>query len=527
MPSLAPIIYGVIGFLAIVGALIGLSRGLAKQTVRSITIVLSVIISFVAVSMLYGTLSDYLDGMTMTDVVNKLIELGVIPSNTDTALIEKLDVKTVELALALPLTLVILPLLFVICFMVVSLLMLIIHAIICAICGFKSYKNNAITRLLGMVLGCVQGAVVAGILMLPIIGLSNVVADSRTVLMDKAPNEEFTASFNEVYDDYAKELVENPAVEIYSSLGFNALYKGIATVEIDGQNEDLTEILNDVLIIATDVYELRDANFERISAEDEATIRAIINKIDRSPYFSTMIAGIIKSASYAYTDGDLGITVDEPFDELIDSAVSIFHTSSPTNIGRDLTTLADVYFILSNDGIISALTGSDGDDILDALVKKDASGKTTINKVVDTIRANERTRSLVTLMTKLSVSVMSDSVGLGEEVLETYENIKDSINNDILSLDTEAEDYVENVSAALDNVLKDNNIELEPEIVETMAEEVANYIKENNITEISDEAATDMLLTYYDAYVDYLENGTIPDELPDGLPDNIPDGILP
>ena len=284
MPSLAPIIYGVIGFLAIVGALIGLSRGLAKQTVRSITIVLSVIISFVAVSMLYGTLSDYLDGMTMTDVVNKLIELGVIPSNTDTALIEKLDIKTAELALALPLTLVILPLLFVICFMVVSLLMLIIHAIICAICGFKSYKNNAITRLLGMVLGCVQGAVVAGILMLPIIGLSNVVADSRTVLMDKAPNEEFTASFNEVYDDYAKELVENPAVEIYSSLGFNALYKGIATVEIDGQNEDLTEILNDVLIIATDVYELRDANFERISAEDEATIRAIINKIDRSPY---------------------------------------------------------------------------------------------------------------------------------------------------------------------------------------------------------------------------------------------------
>ena len=108
---------------------------------------------------------------------------------------------------------------------------------------------------------------------------------------------------------------------------------------------------------------------------------------------------------------------------------------------------------------------------------------------------------------------MSQQAGISENAQATYDNIKASINKDILSIKKEDyatdEEYVTEVSCALDNTLKENNITLEKEIVDSMAQYVTdNY---SDIDEITDEQVNDIILSYYDAYLDYLETGEIPD----------------
>ena len=233
MPSITPIIYGVIGFFALIGALAGLARGFYRQSVRTVTVAIAAVLSFVAIGLLYSSISNALEGKTAVDIINLLIENGIISADTDTSIIENLDMKTAELLLALPLGLIVAPIIFIVLFILLSAIMMIIHVIICALCGFKSSRNNAFTRLLGFVLGLLQGAAVAGLILMPVIGIGNMAKDTLTVLEQKAADEDFTKSCSDVYHTYAEEFVENPAIRIYSALGCNSLYESIATVRID------------------------------------------------------------------------------------------------------------------------------------------------------------------------------------------------------------------------------------------------------------------------------------------------------
>ena len=148
--------------------------------------------------------------------------------------------------------------------------------------------------------------------------------------------------------------------------------------------------------------------------------------------------------------------------------------------------------------------------MLTTLTKRDENGITTVKKVIDTINKNERTKPLTTMLTNLSVSVMRDATGLDESTLATGDNIKASINAKTMKLNksdyASEEEYVAAVSDSLDETLKENNINLEKEVVDNMAK----YISDNygDKSEISDEEANDILLYYFDAYLEHTENQT-------------------
>ena len=137
-------------------------------------------------------------------------------------------------------------------------------------------------------------------------------------------------------------------------------------------------------------------------------------------------------------------------------------------------------------------------------------------------------------VTELSVALISSSIGLDEDATEVYNNVKEGM-KDVLAIkptdypDTEEgkEQYKEDLSKELDTTLKENGIELEPEIIDG----IADYIDENVEIkdEYTDEEINDVILSYYDAYVKYLEeNGGEPPagmpEFPEGLP-QIPGGM--
>lgn len=507
-------IIGLVAVLGIIGAFKGLRRGISRQIVRTLTIIASGIISFVISTAAFERISVYLDGKTMADIKQLLINKGVFFTSENFALIENFDVHTLELILAIPLSLIIMPLIFVILFILISGVMLIAHWLLSAIFGFRKRRNNFFTRILGMGLGFMQGVAVAGLILMPVIGIGVSASESIAALNSESPEDETTVMLTEKYNTYIKGTVESPTFKFLEKYGMNALYTKIATVNIDGKPCDMTKLTPDITMVVSKAVDLKGADFKNLTSENEATIKGLLDTVEKNAYLTEILADSANALSQAYTGGVFNIEIREPFNSVIDSAVSIFNTSDSSNIHADLDTLADVLIILSRDGVLSAFDkGSDA--MLDVLTKRDANGETTVNRVVNTINSNERTKSLVTLITKLSVTVMSQQSGISENAQETYDNIKLSINNDILSINKEdyesEEEYVAEVSSALDNTLKENNITLEKEIIDTMAQYVTdNY---SDIDEITDEQANDIILSYYDAYLDYLETGEVPDNL--------------
>ena len=74
-----------------------------------------------------------------------------------------------------------------------------------------------------------------------------------------------------------------------------------------------------------------------------------------------------------------------------------------------------------------------------------------------------------------------------------------------MSIDKESyeteEEYVAEISNALDATLKSNQIELEKEIVDTMAQYVADNFSDMEV--LTDEEVCDVIIYYYDAYLKY------------------------
>jgi len=216
-------------------------------------------------------------------------------------------------------------------------------------------------------------------------------------------------------------------------------------------------------------------------------------------------------------NGSFPVTAPDPFNILICESLEIFRTTTPENLSGDLKTLSDIYFVLSDSGVLTAF--NDGSDaITEAMNATDSEGKTTANKIIEIAKSNERMTPLLTALTKLSITAMQNGTGIDEKSFETFESIKSGINTSVLTIDKNGyeneEDYVADVSSALDETLKTNGIELEKEIVDGIADYVADNYSETK--EITDEEACDIILNYYDAYLKYKETGEVPEELPNG-----------
>ncbi len=501
--NLAPILLVFVAIVIIISAIKGFTRGISRQVIRMITIIASIVLSFIIARSLYPSLIKFLDGKTMSDVIAQIARFGIFGGEAELDWLNNLDIETIELALTLPMALIIMPFTFVAAFLSISAVLLIIHAILCALFGLSKSKNNAFTRLLGLVLGVVQGAVVAGILLTPVVGICSTVGEAVDVLNEDAPTENTTAMLTETYDKYLSSIGDNTLFKAYSTLGVSEIYISIATVDIDGTEFDSTKLIPDVAMICGKAFELKGCDYKKLSSENEESITAIVNTVDGNAYIEKVCAGTIKTFANFYTSiAGNEARFGEPIDSIVLTSMDIFKETDETAVVADFTTIRDVYFILSRDNVLIAYdNGSDA--LLAALTQRDTEGVTTISKVIDTINKNERTKKLTTLMTQLSIAVIGKQAGLDDKTLTLYNNFVADLNNGPIKINKSSyateEEYIAAISESLGETFTKNNMSVESEITYDMAK----YISENygDKNEITNEEANDIILSYYDSYL--------------------------
>ncbi len=513
---------GLLAFVAycvLFGLIWGLKRGTGKATFRLITIVVALIGSIIATSIIAGSFMSTFEGVTVEEAIR-----GFWP-DYDTSLDEQtrsilanFDGETAQYVLALPLYLVLVPVVFVVLFYVLKLITLIIFWILSAVFGFLKKKKTGLSRLGGMAIGIVQGLLIAIITLVPVCGILGIANEVKPALTAENVSEEIKTNVNTAYSDIIDPIASSPVMAVASNVGGNLIYKVLTNVTLGGAGYNVYDETVKLGTLAGDILAFGE-DFDWTDPEPwREPINDLVSDIGDNGYVSSVVSGVFRVAAGAIDDGLIELPEDEPYKSVANDLLTLLETSDKDNLKGDLTTIASVYNVLGKYDVLVAIEGGDSEEITNSLTTKTDEDKTVISLVIEELKKNERTKPLTASMAKISVALMCNNMGIDEDATELYEDVKGSVNN-VLAMDkndfADEQEYVDAVANELDTALQSHDIVLEEEVIDGMAE----YINENfsDLDEITDEEINDVILSYYDAYADYLASGN-PDDLPDDIP---------
>ena len=506
--------YGFVGVYVIFGALLGIIRGFRRQFVRLLTIIGSAVGAFFLSNYAYDAVVNWITSVGAEGVLNTT---GVAVDEATRNIIISLDTEFLVYAVSIPFLLVIAPVLFVILYGAIATISLIIHKLICGALGFSRRNNNPITRFGGMILGAVQGLLIAVITLVPVCGIINTAHIAVVDAERNRPGNDYTLYLSGAYDTYFRELDENP---LYLPVSTAAVYvyDTYMNTELYGEEIHMKDVASTVVDIYVATADLNGADFAALRDQDKAVIDDIITHATENRYLSVIMADIFKTFSHLFENGvlDISIASNEKVTKLMNDIIYILGTSNRETVTEDVTTVKNIYYLLSDGGVL-AVAKEENPDLFALFTKADENGKTLMSRMNAELVKNPRMVVLCTDIAEVAMVLVLQNSGMSDTIApETIENVKGTL-NDVVKIDKDSfeteEEYKAAVSESIGATLTESNIALEPEQLSAVTDFVVQELSGKE--EITDEDMANFMSEYYDAYV----SGTL--EIPDGV--EIPD----
>ena len=334
--------WGIVALLTVAGVFKGWRRGLFRQLVRSLTVFASYYVSLSITKTVYETATSWVTEKGAEGVISTLEGYGLSLGSFADILV-KLGADSINHVMAIPLSLLVLPLAFVLSFILLKAVLRIVHALVCGILGFRKWRNNFLTRLLGMGLGAVTGLMVAVVCLSPFVGIVNTCSDA--VAKYEASDEE-NEDIKKIYDEYIKPLSKNTCAETLGPLGASSIYEQITTLEIDGKAYNVPKELTDPAVRLVGVLKsFGDFDFANMNDESEAALNSLIDILHDSPYMATLFADVLDVVAREF-DGKTG-EGDSPLADSLGQILSIFIDIEPDEVAPTLEIVRDSLFITS------------------------------------------------------------------------------------------------------------------------------------------------------------------------------------
>lgn len=524
-------IFAFIVISAISGLIFGLSRGVFKTLLRLITIAVSAVASFALIIWVFDFVDGWFGGKTMTEAIT-----AIWPDYTTVAdegvqqLVSSFDAATAERLLMLVASLVVAPAVFVGVFYLLKALTIIIYGIFAGILGFMKKEKGVISTLLGGVVGMAQGVLIAAVAMLPTAGFLGLAADLREPLTSSDKPEETVAVVEEFYETYLDDVINSQTVNILRTCGGDLVFGWMSTVDVRGTEVDMRIEAKSLAETFVDGMPLgNEFDWKHPAPAHKEALRAILSDVNADPYNASIVAGLLRGISTAVCTEAFPIELEEPFRGFALQFMSTFTTSDESNIATDLGTFLEIYFVLADADVLLAFdtTTENNLDPTELLIATDEDGNTVITNVINLLNNNPRTSPIVTALTKFSLQLMMDSFPVTDalpedvDIEEVYEDVKTGVNDLLVTVnndDITPEEKKAEVVSSLDTTLKENNIALDEEIVDSIADHVIENFE--GVEELTDEDINKALLQFYDAYASSQSSGeppTIPDDVGDLL----------
>ena len=531
-----PVAYIAVGILGlflifiIFKMLFGMRRGTWRQLVRTGATLLAAIVSFIAGDIIAGRIVGSLDVNNLETLIQQIEAQVPQSGNIIRSVLGAIDTAMIEYILLLPATIILIPILTTVMFLVINLIFKIIRGIVIKILKFKKAKTNP-QRLGGALLAAVEGLIWVTMVIFPLTGLMTLADAAYTEAMNA---EGASSELRETYDEYIAPFTENPVFTFVEGIGADAMTESIATVRLGGKRTNMrNQVLSTARIIVVDARALRGADFTALTADQQAALESIVDGLAESPFTSGLMVSVMNTLPTLYSSDLIPIDVGEDFAPIIDSLMSFLAEISEDTLGDDLDTVMDFYFGFCDSGILGALSG--GEDIMQ-FISDDYNGERHILTMLNTLSGNERTKGIVDSLYNLVLSAAFDRSGSGGDNTASggandgyndlppikIEDVKVGLNN-IVSVNRSdyetQEEYREVLSDTISTTINDTiGVELDQET----ADEIANYVDENfseQIGDLTDEEFNELMFEMIDIYQGYLNGEEInPDDLENLIP---------
>ena len=490
----------------------GMRQGFWRQLIRTGRFIGAAIISYIIASSISSGIIGMFDESTFNDLLNQIEAGGVPVSDSIRTIISCFNPETFEYLLLLPAAVIIVPFVFTLLFIVINNILKIVSAILIKILGFKKADSNP-SRLGGAVLAAIEGILLFIILLLPVTGILSIVDEAYDIAFESEENRE-DAAIVEQYETIFLPFIDNPAIDFTQKFGSRALSETFATVKIDGEKANVrNDILEIIHIALVDGPALKGADFNNLTEENKAAIDSIIDSVGDSHFLSGILVGFINGMGNAMNSGVFPVEFGE-FSDVMDGVVEYLSSFSIATFGEDLHTIVNVYYAISDSGVLAAM--KDGNkDIMQLLDQKRQEGDDVLSEIIEVLKSNKRTSKLITAMTKALITNLVPKDATieinGEQVQISYDTVKDSV-SDILSVKKDdhatEEEFKEELGSTLDTALKNNSITLEPEVLDGIVDhindnydEIYEAVGEEVDGELTDEQFNNILLQYYTSYM--------------------------
>ena len=524
-------VIGLVALCAFLGIYYGAARGFSKSVIRIFTVGASAVgamLGVMGISKLIikfavnnaggeeqkvdALLNNYFPGLV--DSMPQLVKPMLSEINASTAAI------FVMMIIAIILT----PVLFIAFFYLLRFLTFPLYKLLAGLAGAISYGKGIVSTILGAIVGLAQGVLIAAVVIIPVSGLTGVAEEAREPLLGNSaePNGYIELAYNTVIND----LSDNPMFDLVDKYGGSMVYSTMTTVKINGEKKDMVGECTDAIRIVTDILPIAKPGYDWIhpnQTQRDALTNAVVD-IGESELISSLIADVVRGMANSVRNGSFDLKLSGAAKVLVDDAMLMLSTSTKETIVEDLDLVVDVYFIVCDHKLIDTLRSGDPNAVRDILTKKGDDGKTTADAILDRLNEYERAHTIVTSLTKLSISMMQDALGFDEDTTEIYESVKEDItnvlNHDKSDFETE-EEYKQAVNDDLSKALEDNNLNVDEETKKVMVDYIADNYGDHE-GDITDKEINDALLSYYKAYADSIAKGEDP-VIPDDIV--IPDGV--
>lgn len=485
--------YGVAAFFIIIGALLGLVRGVKRQSLRLVSVIASAVLAYVACKLV----SPYVISGVGQLQIEQIISMAGLPQEL-VNIISGIDAETLTCILALPISLIVMPLLTIPVFYLLVGIFELIHKVVCGIFGFTRKNNNLLTRIIGAVVGAAEGIILALVIIVPAAGVLSVASGAIADVNEKHPESANTKALTAMYDSYLGGVEGNAIVKL-TDTAFSGVYGMFTTVNVSGVDVKTPEAINTVACVFVKYGDLTGTNWVELSDESKANMNEIKDYLNNDPYCTMVISGVLRVAGGLKESGLIPLELEPPFDSVLNSIFDVFSTSTKDNLHYDLDTVLGIYYLLSDEGVLRE--AANGGDVMNALMQLDEEGVSVFSRANELLSENERMSVVVNELVKVAVNLLLEQSGLDGDAVQTISNIKDGLTSALAIERSDyatEEEYEAAVSDSIGATLAENGIGLEESELEAVTDYVINEM--GGIENVTDADIAEFMAKYYDVY---------------------------
>ncbi len=477
-------------------------RKLVKSRIRGICTLASFLIALIAALAFSGTATD---PVFINETVMPMLQ-SYIPDNAQALLTASPALYQVAFGMASAL---ITPMLFVIFYILTSLLGWIVYGIIVLVHNSKMKREENTSKkkpapvpyatARSIIWGVVSVAVTIVVIFVPVSVYGRLAVD----ITDAAVEADVLGAYGEQVDSltakYVKPVVENPLVEIFRVFGGDALTDEMTSFTVGEKTAYLDDEIHTFISMGCKVMPLAKVKPADYGADEAAILESLADDFAKSNILSTIAAELTKAATDAWIAGDdfMGISADEftsvadgMFADFINRTIRILNTDSqkPAVLCADIKTLAQMAGDLIESGAFAKLGDTEG------MAKALVEGDTVKNVIVD-LGNNNSLKVLIPEVANIGIEAIGTYMKVENDADALYEDLMAAIANDLNNVG-DAETAADDLAANLRKTLDKAGIVIDKQTSKTYADALMSSLVEGANAEITADDVKKFFATY-------------------------------